>query len=133
MAAVIDYHTGSRIEPTRTRHLQLVEASPRRSRPPAHVFLVRRLLVAGLVGLVLLIGSLGVRTVVTAASGSSGVVSTHVVRPNETLWSIAAAARPERDPRHTIAEIVRLNRANSGDFSASRVLSVGEEILIPLG
>ena len=48
------------------------------------------------------------------------------VRPGDTLWSIAAQAAPDRDPRAVIDEIRELNRV-SGD-----VVRVGEVLRVPV-
>jgi hypothetical protein len=43
------------------------------------------------------------------ASGRPGPAATAVVRPGDTLWSIARRYAPARDPFETIDEIRRLN------------------------
>src|SRR2546423_14541863 len=43
------------------------------------------------------------------ASGPTGASATTVVRPGDTLWSIAQRYAPARDPFETIEEIRRLN------------------------
>jgi LysM domain len=43
------------------------------------------------------------------ASGPAGAPATTVVRPGDTLWSIAQRYAPARDPFETIDEIRRLN------------------------
>jgi Tfp pilus assembly protein FimV len=46
-----------------------------------------------------------------SAGGTAPVVRTYVVRPGDTLWSIAArAAGPGADPRPIVDELERENR-----------------------
>ena len=60
----------------------------------------------------------------TAGSGSSRLVDV-TVGPGDSLWSIAAATAPDRDPRAVIDEIKQLNEV-SGD-----VLPVGVVLRVP--
>lgn len=46
------------------------------------------------------------------------------VRPGDTLWSIAADAAPDRDPRAVIDEIRRLNQVTGDLVRAGEVLRV---------
>ena len=48
------------------------------------------------------------------------------VRPGDTLWSIAAQAAPDRDPRAVIDEIRELNQV-TGDL-----VRVGEVLRVPV-
>ena len=50
---------------------------------------------------------------------------TVTVMPGDTLWSIAAEAAPQTDPREVIDDIQRLNNLRSG------MIQVGDEIAIP--
>lgn len=50
---------------------------------------------------------------------------TVTVQPGESLWAIAGAVSPERDPRDVIAEIVQLN-----NLEAARVLP-GQQLFVP--
>jgi LysM repeat protein len=45
-----------------------------------------------------------------------------VVRPGQTLWSIAAAAEPSADTRVVVQEIMTANTLTSGDISAGQLL-----------
>lgn len=54
-----------------------------------------------------------------------GTAVTVTVQPGDSLWTIAAARVPDRDPRVTISQIRELN-----NLSGSRVLP-GEQILVP--
>lgn len=47
-----------------------------------------------------------------------------VVEPGDTLWQIARANAPERDPRSVVADIVRLNALPSTSVAAGAVLVV---------
>jgi hypothetical protein len=45
-----------------------------------------------------------------------------VVRPGQTLWSIASAAEPSADTRVVVQEIMTANALTSGDISAGQLL-----------
>ena len=47
-----------------------------------------------------------------------------VVRPGQTLWSIASAAEPTADPRIVIQEIMTANALTSTDIAAGQLLWV---------
>ncbi|HSR83117.1 MAG TPA: LysM peptidoglycan-binding domain-containing protein [Streptosporangiaceae bacterium] len=47
-----------------------------------------------------------------------------VVRPGQTLWSIAAAAEPAADPRDVVQEIIATNALSSPTISADQLLWV---------
>jgi Tfp pilus assembly protein FimV len=47
-----------------------------------------------------------------------------VVRPGQTLWSIASAAEPSADTRVVVQEIMAANALTSGDISAGQLLWV---------
>ena len=44
--------------------------------------------------------------------GPAAAGRTHVVRPGETLWSIARAVEPGRDPREVVFELRRANHVD---------------------
>ena len=71
----------------------------------------------------------GVSGEVVVASGASQQVlvgsRSYVVRPGDTMWSIALSIAPSRDPREVVAE---LRRSNGG---VSTHLSPGEVLAIP--
>ena len=52
---------------------------------------------------------------------------TVTVQPGESLWAIAEAVAPERDPRDVVADIVQLNNLEAG-----RVVP-GQALFIPAG
>lgn len=45
-----------------------------------------------------------------------------VVRPGETLWQVAVAANPGTDPRVEVAQLVALNRLETGEIYPGEVL-----------
>lgn len=47
-----------------------------------------------------------------------------VVRPGQTLWSLAAAAEPTADPRNVVQEIMSANALGSPSISAGQLLWV---------
>jgi hypothetical protein len=47
------------------------------------------------------------------------------VQPGESLWAIAGAVAPERDPRDVVADIVQLN-----NLDAARVIP-GQQLFVP--
>jgi LysM domain len=47
-----------------------------------------------------------------------------VVRPGQTLWSIAAAAEPTADPRNVVQEIMSANTLSSPTINAGQLLWV---------
>lgn len=48
------------------------------------------------------------------------------VQSGESLWAIAAAVAPERDPRDVIADIVQLNNLNAG------AVLPGQQLFVPV-
>ncbi len=50
---------------------------------------------------------------------------TVTVQPGESLWAIAGAVAPERDPRDVVADIVQLN-----NLDAARVIP-GQQLYVP--
>ena len=49
---------------------------------------------------------------------------TYVVRPGDTLWSIAASVSPDRDPREVIHDLDALNQAPVDRLRPGLVLTV---------
>jgi hypothetical protein len=47
-----------------------------------------------------------------------------VVRPGQTLWSIASAAEPGADPRDVVQEIMTANAMSDTTISAGQLLWV---------
>ncbi|UVJ40952.1 LysM peptidoglycan-binding domain-containing protein [Arthrobacter sp. CJ23] len=52
------------------------------------------------------------------------VAVTVTVQPGQSLWGIAGAAAPERDPRDVIAEIIQLNNLRGGKIVPGQSLFV---------
>jgi nucleoid-associated protein YgaU len=78
---------------------------------------------------VLVIGAMGgVSRAVAAGSGGSGTASTgaltYVVRPGDTLWSIAERLRPGEDPRPLVDAIERANGISAGDLVPGQSLRI---------
>jgi len=61
----------------------------------------------------------------SAAELSVTPTVTVTVQPGESLWAIAGAVAPERDPRDVVADIVQLN-----NLGAARVLP-GQQLFVP--
>ena len=131
MAAVIDLQTGHRIEPGTEPRPQLRVLQGGRS-PAALVarrtYLLRRVLVASVavvlvVVLAQLVGSLAgsLAGAVDGPPAASGQV--HVVRPGDTLWSLAGDLAPGLDRRVAVDDLLALN--------GERPLGVGQELQLP--
>ncbi|HEX6581823.1 MAG TPA: LysM peptidoglycan-binding domain-containing protein [Actinomycetota bacterium] len=84
-----------------------------------------------LVGLAIAIGFVGVlsgpvaNAVGVGGGGEGGSARTYVVRPGDTLWSIARRSSPSVDPRLVVAAIASANRVDPG------ALVPGQELSIP--
>ncbi|MDQ0615942.1 LysM repeat protein [Microbacterium sp. W4I4] len=64
------------------------------------------------------------------ASGEQGApvsFETVTVMPGDTLWSIAAAAAPDVDPRDVIDDIMRLNNLSGGTIQAYSSIAIPTE------
>jgi len=61
----------------------------------------------------------------SAAELSLTPTVTVTVQPGESLWAIAGAVAPERDPRDVVADIVQLN-----NLGAARVMP-GQQLYVP--
>jgi LysM repeat protein len=62
-----------------------------------------------------------------SAGAPSAQVVVVVVRPGDTLWSIARRVRPETDPRTSVASIMDVNAVDPGS------LAPGQALIVPLG
>ena len=58
------------------------------------------------------------------ASGAYQGLTQVVVRPGQTLWSIAAAAEPSADPRVVIQQIIEANALSGATIQAGQLLWV---------
>lgn len=63
-----------------------------------------------------------------ATNDDPAAVTTVTVQPGQTLWSIAAEARPDADIRETVDQIIRLNALDGGD-----ALPIGATLAVPSG
>jgi nucleoid-associated protein YgaU len=82
----------------------------------------RRRTVAVLVGAVLVFGLSGA----SRAMGDPATrTATYVVRPGDTLWSIAVRVSPGSDPRGVVDQIARANHVDATG------LVPGQELLLP--
>jgi hypothetical protein len=64
------------------------------------------------------------------ASGSSPPVAgeVYVVQPGDTLWTVAAAVAPDRDPRPVVDRLRQANHLDGGG-----ALDVGDRLVIDVG
>ena len=117
---------------SRAAGLRLVEAPPVRPAAARPNYAARRAVALVVVALCLLGAASAVRAVggwfvheptAQVSTVGSGSVVVRTVQPGETLWSIAAAASPGRDPRPVVDELVRLNGGST--------LEAGGRVLIP--
>lgn len=69
----------------------------------------------------------GSAVVATNTASEPGIVTTVTVQPGQTLWSIAAEARPDADIRSTVDEIIRLNALEAG-----ATLPIGSTLAVPV-
>lgn len=69
----------------------------------------------------------GSAVVATGEAPVEGTVTTVTVQPGQTLWSIAAEARPDADIRATVDQIVRLNALEDGT-----ALPIGATLAVPV-
>ncbi len=60
-----------------------------------------------------------------AASALGGRPESITVRTGDTLWSIAAAVAPERDPRQVVADLERINQLRSPVLVPGQLLRTG--------
>jgi len=117
---------------SRAAGLRLVEPLPVRAAEVRPNYALRRavalvvaaLCLLGALSLVRSVGGFLVDAPVVPSGGSAtGGVVERTVRPGETLWSIAEAAFPGRDPRPAAHELARLN--------GSSTLEAGGRVLVP--
>jgi LysM repeat protein len=86
---------------------------------------MKRVLV-GLSLVVALVGG-GAAAVHAGQRHPSKPVWTHVVSPGETLWDLATAAAPGRDPRATIDRLIRDNHL------AGSIIRPGQTLVLRAG
>jgi len=95
----------------------------RRGRTAVACLLVTALTVGALLGSLLLSGGAQATDHGQARAGYQGLRQV-VVRPGQTLWSIAVAAEPSADTRVVVQEIMTANALTSSDISAGQLLWV---------
>ena len=62
------------------------------------------------------------------AGGAYQGLTQVVVRPGQTLWSIAAAAEPSADPRVVIQQIIEANALSGATIQTGQLLSGPERL-----
>jgi LysM domain-containing protein len=129
-------HTAPR--PARSPSRALPDRATRWRRRRLAALVAGTLLAVGVVGLVQVVApalgsSSGPAPAASSGSGSSGASppvagEVYVVQPGDTLWTVAAAVAPDRDPRPVVD---RLRDAN--DIGGGAPLDVGDRLVIDLG
>jgi Tfp pilus assembly protein FimV len=91
-----------------------------------HRTYVRRRLVALAAALGAVVALSGPVSGALGASREPELVSsrTYVVRPGDSLWSIAGAVAPDRDPREVIHDLDALNEAPVDRLTPGMVLTI---------
>lgn len=128
MAAVVDMRTATRVGGSHRPELVLIESPVDLGR----VYLRRRVFVAVVVALALVAAFLIGSRILEASQGAPVSVGSHVVMPDETLWSIAKDVRPNHDPRSTIMLVTELNSTEASTFDPWAPLAVGQRIRVPV-
>jgi hypothetical protein len=91
-----------------------------------HRTYVRRRLIAVAVGLGAIVALSGPVSGALGVSHEPELVSsrTYVVRPGDSLWSIASAVSPDRDPREVIHDLDALNEEPVDPLTPGMVLTI---------
>jgi hypothetical protein len=120
---------------TRARQVRAVAALPAAGRPgPVRLTRRGRLVVAGLT----ILATMAVAMVLWLSLAGGAQASSHgqparagyrgmtqvVVRPGQTLWSIASSAQPSADPRLVIQQITDANALGGASIRAGQLLWV---------
>jgi hypothetical protein len=133
-AAPITRPDGSVLTPSAVIPPHRVRARPHVSSPPP-VRLTRRGRLVVAVLAVVVIAAIALAVGLGAAGGAqaanhgqprAGYQGMHeiVVRPGQTLWSIASAAEPGADPRDTVQQIMTANAMTGTTIAAGQLLWV---------
>ncbi|GAA3230031.1 LysM peptidoglycan-binding domain-containing protein [Actinocorallia longicatena] len=93
------------------------------SREPIRLTRRGRIVVVAFAALAVL--GLGVGGRAAFAGGPSSARESVVVEPGDTLWDIAVAAEPRKDPRLVVARIVDLNHLSGV------VVEPGQRLVLP--
>ncbi|MFZ4518842.1 MAG: LysM peptidoglycan-binding domain-containing protein [Microthrixaceae bacterium] len=130
MAAVIDLSTARHLPTPARNHRPELRVVPggrsEQARRLRRTYLRRRLFVAGVALVVLLVAANVVATVMPAASGAGAVPvssATYRVLPGDTLWSIAGQVAPGVDRRIAVDQLADLN--------GGTVLRAGQALRLP--
>jgi hypothetical protein len=111
-----------------TRHVAAplqAAARSRSRRSPVRLTRRGRLVVVLAITLIAATAMLFGRAQVVAGPTSKGPIAQYVtVQSGDTLWELAAAVAPGRDPRPVIDRIVELNGLESGALRAGQRLAV---------
>ncbi|MFC7545497.1 LysM peptidoglycan-binding domain-containing protein [Plantactinospora sp. GCM10030261] len=95
---------------------------------PPPLRLTRRGRIVLIVGVLILLGAvIAVLAPASQAADPAGTSHTTVVRPGDTLWSVAERQLPDHDTYLVIAEIRRLNGLDGYTIYA------GQELVLPAG
>jgi len=106
----------------------------RTTQAPARLRLTRRgrIVFFGIPAMLLVAALLSLAGFITSPAKASDsqselrppVAVTVTVQPGQSLWGIAGAAAPERDPRDVISEIIQLNDLRGGRIQPGQQLFV---------
>jgi Tfp pilus assembly protein FimV len=92
-----------------------------------HRTYVRRRLTVLALGLVLVLAAGGpIARAIGVVDPASSLVSerTYVVRPGDSLWTIATTVAPDRDPRGVVLELEQANPGSGARLVPGQVLSI---------
>lgn len=126
--ALVTANAAFPVQGTRPNHLVLVKGYETKPlKQPIRLTRRGRRVVAILALIPIVVAFLLIGTHGAQASDSSidQATMTVVVKPGQSLWDVATAARPNSDPRETIWIIQQLN-----GMSTSEVMA-GQELIIP--
>lgn len=105
----------------------------RTSQPPLRLTRRGRIVLVGLPFVLLAVVLISLSGVLNSPAKAADSVSelsltptvSVTVQPGESLWGIAGAVAPERDPRDVVADIVQLNNLDGGKVMP------GQQIFVP--
>ena len=112
----------------RPNHLVLVKDYPQKPvKQPIRLTRRGRRVVAilALIPIAITFLLIGMRGAQASDASAAAMTSTIVVKPGQSLWDVAAAINPAKDPRETIWIIQQLNGMNTSEVLA------GQELLVP--
>lgn len=112
---------------TRPNHLVLVKDYPQRpAKQPIRLTRRGRRVVAllALIPIVITFLLIGTRGAQASDASAQAMSATIVVKPGQSLWDVAAAINPNKDPRETIWVIQQLNGMTTSEVLAGQELTV---------